>query len=54
MDLRNGLEAYASNQEGGSGTLTISNVSGSDELSACFDSTPFDSVMGASWRLKAK
>ncbi len=41
MDLRNGLEAYASNQEGGSGTLTISNVSGSDELSACFE---FDAV----------
>tara|TARA_B100000614_G_scaffold138441_1_gene123099 strand:- start:5 stop:496 length:492 start_codon:yes stop_codon:yes gene_type:complete len=41
MDLRNGIDAYASNQEGGSGTMTISAVSGDNELSACFE---FDAV----------
>ena len=41
MDLRNGIDAYASNQAGGSGTMTISAISADDELSACFE---FDAV----------
>jgi len=48
MDLRNGLDAYASNQEGGSGTMTISALSGSDELSACFE---FDAVRQSDGRV---
>lgn len=48
MDLRNGLDAYASNQEGGSGTMTISGVSGADELSACFE---FDALRQSDGRI---
>ena len=48
MDLRNGIDAYASNQEGGSGTMTISGVSGDNELSACFE---FDAVRQSDGRI---
>ena len=48
MDLRNGIDAYASNQEGGSGTMTISGVSGANELSACFE---FDAVRQSDGRI---
>jgi hypothetical protein len=39
-DQRNGLDSYATNQPGGSGTLSILDVSG-NTLSACFE---FDAV----------
>ena len=48
MDFRNGVDAYASNQEGGNGTMTISAISGADELSACFE---FDAVRQTDGRI---
>ena len=41
MDLRNGIDAYASNKPGGSGTMTIVSATDGGELHACFE---FDAV----------
>ncbi len=41
FDGRNSPEPYVSNENGGSGTMTISGVSGDDDLIACFE---FDAI----------